>query len=250
MSARSTIWTSSKSEAMGSQSRARAFPHHGFEGNARHVDELAHFGVPQQDAERRWAFGRRRVRKRPRMRRACLRWRGSSPADPALSCSPSPARPAPRGSLPFAPPRFPNHPGTGLAAAAYRASGATPSRGAADNAGGLRSKARCVDRFEPRARSGPRVRRCSISGAVSGVCFQKPMPCLRSPRLCARVMERRSKSSSASRSAATASKSRLFAIDFRLRWRPAPLRRRRCRRVPAGVRARQRSRSTARRCAR
>src|SRR5579864_1933929 len=30
------------------QGGARAFPHHGFEGNTRHVDELAHFGASQQ----------------------------------------------------------------------------------------------------------------------------------------------------------------------------------------------------------
>ena len=60
----------------------------------------------------RWAAARSKA---PKMRRACQRWRDNSLADPALSGSQSLERPAPHGSLQVVTPRFPIHPGTGIA---------------------------------------------------------------------------------------------------------------------------------------
>src|ERR1035441_6220158 len=105
-------------------------------------------------AGRRWAYARRRARKRLWRRRACRRSRGSSPAAPVLSGNRPPALPALHSSLRVAPPRRPTRPETGTAAAKWPPSGVAPSPHARDSAGGLRPRARCVDTPERRARSG------------------------------------------------------------------------------------------------
>ena len=53
-----------------------------------------------------------------------------------------------------------------------------------------------------------------MSGPVTAVRFQKPMPCVRSPRLCARVIESRSRSSSLAALGGYGVEHRLFAIDL------------------------------------